>query len=148
MVPASTLTLAESLQSIKASALAIKNNAQAALNVLKSGSVTTDWIFTFLDNARFARDDLNAQAAMAGINAEATQQWPSYAGTLTNDIATIVTNINACISWISSNFPVDAGGFIQAYKLNADGTRTAASFTSAQTVGLQNALTTLIASIG
>jgi len=33
------------------------------------------------------------------------------------------------ISWVTTNFPTDAGGFITSYTLNADGSRTPRSFT-------------------
>ncbi len=47
-----------------------------------------------------------------------------------------------------TNFPKDSGGFIQAFTLNTDGTRTPASFTSVQTVGLQTLIQALINTIG
>ncbi len=50
------------------------------------------------------------------------------------------------ISWVIANFPA-SGGFLQAYTLNADGSRTPRSFSTAQTAGLQTALTSFVATI-
>lgn len=146
-IPASTSSLQYALDQVRGSAAGIKGGAQSYLAQLQSGPINTDWVFQFLDAARFARDNLNAQASTPGLNVYATSQWSGYAGTLTTDIATVVANINACISWVAANFPTDAAGFIEGYKLNADGSRTPASFTSAQTAGLQTQLQALIASI-
>jgi hypothetical protein len=129
-------------------ALSVKSQAQNALISLQTGPVNSAFIFQFLDQMRGLIAQLNSWTSVAGLNAYATANMPGYAGTLTADIAAVVSAGQACIAWIVANFPVDSGGFLQAEKLNADGSRTSTSFTSAQTAGLQTALQAFIATIG
>jgi hypothetical protein len=122
-----------------------KNNSQVALTNLQSGPITSDYIFTMLDQLRGAIASLTTYKAVSGLDTYATQQ--GYPGTYTVDITINIADLQACLDWIAANFPA-SGGWLQASSLNADGSRTPRSFSTAQTAGLQTALTTLIASIG
>jgi hypothetical protein len=145
--PSSTTSLADVLSQVQSYAAGIKQQASAAVTVLAGNTVNTAYVFAMLDQLSGVITNLNALKNVAGLNAYATANIPGYAGTLTTDITAVVNAAQTCISWISTNFPVDAGGFIQAYKLNADGTRIMTTFTSVQTAGLQTALNALVATI-
>ena len=147
-LPASTASLADVLTNIKGMAQNIKSAGQNDLAVMQAGSIDANFVFKLLDNLNSVIVLLNGWAATTGINAYATANLPGYAGTLTTDITTVVNAAQACINWTVTNFPKDSGGFIQALTLNADGSRTPASFTSAQTAGLQTTLQALIATVG
>lgn len=122
-----------------------KAQAQNALAFIQANAINSDYVFGMLDQLRAIIISINNMNAVAGLNAYATSL--GYSGTMTTDAGLVVTAATNCISWITTNFPKDAGGFIQAYTLAADGSRTATVFTPAQTVGLQNSLTSLIATI-
>ncbi len=147
--PASTLpSLASVLQNLQNVAASVKAQAGNALITLQTGPVSSLFIFQVLDQVNGLIAYLNQVQATAGLNAYATAQCTGYTGTLTTDITAVINAAQAIINWIVANFPTDTGGFIQAFKLNADGSRTAALFTSAQTAGLQSAITSFIATIG
>lgn len=151
-VPSSTTSLGVALSSIQSYASQAKGQAQSALNTLQTTNVTSQWVFSLLDQLGGFIGALNNWLATPGfsaINAYATANIPNYAGTLTTDMQTCVTNATACITWVVNNFPKDSTNtWLEAFSLNADGTRTSRTFTPAQTAGLQSALTTLINSIG
>lgn len=121
-------------QSSRAKSLAANAKAQLA-----AGSVTSDQIFSLLDNIRAISIQIDSYAGTAGINTYATAQIPNYTGTITNDVAATRAALQACIAWVISNFPV-VSTWLQSHQLNADGTRAPRSFSPAQTVGLQTAL--------
>lgn len=122
-----------------------KLQAQSALAFTQANSIDTNYVFGMLDQLRSIISTINTMVAVSGLNAYATGL--GYSGTMTTDANAVATAATNCISWVTTNFPKDAGSFLQAYTLNADGTRTAASFTPAQTGGLQTSLSALIATI-
>jgi hypothetical protein len=130
---------------IRSNAASVKAQAQNALASLQAGSVTTTFIFQMLDQLGSIINALTLWKAVTGLNTYATAQ--GYTGTLVTDCTTCTTAATACITWVVQNFPASAG-FLQSETLNADGTRTPRSFTTAQTAGLQTALTSFIATIG
>lgn len=122
-----------------------KAQAQNVLAFVQANSIDSLFVFSMLDQLRSIIVSINNMVAVAGLNAFATGQ--GYSGTIVTDANAVASAAQNCIAWITANFPKDAGGFVQAYTLNADGTRTPANFTSAQTVGLQNSLAALVAAI-
>jgi hypothetical protein len=130
---------------IRSNSAGWKAQSQNALTRCQGGSIDTDFIFRLLDQTVTVVNALTSWKATAGLDAFATGQ--AYPTTMTTDCNTCVTAAQAIISWVTTNFPVDAGGFLQGYTLNADGSRTARSFTTAQTAGLQTSLTNFIATI-
>ena len=140
------LTQAEGLIGAKNQARWVKGEAQNAVALL-GGSVTSNQVFQMIDNLRSWVAYFNQVAAIPGIAAYAQAQYDNTGLDIVAEFTTMVNNIQACVDWVVANFPSDAGGFIEAYKLNADGSRTPATFTSAQTAGLTTALNNLIASI-
>jgi hypothetical protein len=133
---------------IRANAASYKAQAQNALLSLQAGSVNTDFIFKMLDQVSGAINALTTWKAVASLDAYATAQGYPTLQTLSVDCNTAITAAQAVLSWVATNFPADAGGFLQGYTLNADGSRTPRTFTTVQTAGLQTALTNFIATIG
>src|SRR5262249_41728562 len=136
---------AEAYTQIRTLAQAIKNAANGYLATLQGGPVNSLSIFSFLDQANGGISALNNYANASGLNTYATSQ--GYIGTMTSDVTAVISALQTCINTIVSTFPVDTGGFIQAFKLNADGSRVATNFSSAQTAGLQTNLQAVINSI-
>lgn len=131
--------------SLRSSMPSWKAQAQNALTYIQGHSIDTNYVFSMLDTLRGIVAQINTMVAVSGLNTYATSL--GYSGAMTTDANAVATAATNCISWVTTNFPKDAGGFIQDNTLNADGTRTPASFTSVQTAGLQSSLSSLIAAI-
>lgn len=143
---ASQASLQKALNDAQNQALWIKGICQAAVSSL-TGTVDANFIFQLLDNLRAVIAMLNADAAVPGIAAYAQAQFDNSGYNISTEFTNMVNDLTAVVTWIYDNFPKDSGGYIQAFTLNADGSRTAATFTSAQTAGLTSALNTVIAEI-
>lgn len=141
---ANTMLAGEAFAAIRSNAASWKAQAQNANISLAAGSVNSDFIFRMLDQLGGAIAALNLWKAVVGLDAFATGQ--GYTGTMSADCTSSVTAAQACITWVSANFPA-ASGFLQSHTLNADGSRTPRSFTPAQTAGLQTNLTSFVATI-
>lgn len=139
-----TMLAGEAFTAIRGNAAGWKAQAQNANITLAAGNVDSNFIFRMLDQLAAAINALNAWKAVAGLDAHATGQ--GYTGTMSSDCTATVNAAQACINWVVANFPVSAT-FLQAFTLNADGSRTARSFTPAQTAGLQTNLTAFVATI-
>lgn len=139
-----TMLAGEAFTAIRTNAATWKAQAQNA-NLSLAGTVSSDFIYRMLDQLNGAVTALNQWKAIAGLDSYATGQ--GYVGTLSSDCTATANAATTCITWVVNNFPASAG-FIQAYSLNADGTRTPRTFTTAQTSGLQTNLTAFVATIG
>lgn len=136
----------DAFQSIRSTSAGYKGQAQNALASMQAGPVNADFIFRILDQAQGVITALTQWKAVVGLDAYATSQ--SYPTALSSDCAAVISSAQAIIASITAAFPA-TGGFLQAYRLNVDGSRTATAFTSAQTAsaGLQTALLNFIATI-
>lgn len=130
------------LSSVQSYAAGIKQQAASAAAFMVQNNVNTVYVFSVLDQLAGAIATLNLYKNLSGLNAYATANIPGYAGTLTTDIAAVVSAAQACITWVVTN-----AAAVSWYTLNSDGSRTAVSFTSSQTAGLQTALNALAATI-
>ena len=124
----------------------IKGRAQAAVLQLQ-GNVNSDQVFQMMDDLRSAISLFNAVSAIPGIGAYAQAQYNDNTYDVVAAFTGMVNAINAVVSWVVTNFPAGTGGFLQAYKINADGSRVPTVFTPAQTAGLTTALNNVIAQI-
>lgn len=143
---ASQASLQKALNDAQNQAAWIKGICQQAVISL-TGTVDANFVFQLLDNLRAAISMLNADAAVPGIAAYAQAQFSNSGYNISAEFTAMVNDLNSVVSWVVANFPKDTGNFLQAYTINADGSRTAATFTSAQTAGLTSALNTVIAEI-
>jgi hypothetical protein len=134
----------DAYSAIRVAAQAYRAQAQNALATMQQGTVNTTFVFSMLDQLAGVIAAFTAWEATAGLNTYATGQ--GYPTTMTTDCAAVITAAQATIAWVVTNFPT-SGGFLQAYSLNANGTRTPATFTTTQTQGLQTALANFIATM-
>lgn len=147
VIPASTPTLSSAIDQVRSILQGIKNGGNNAITLLQAGNVSTDWIFNLLDQLRNVVSSLNSLATISGLDARASAEWPTYSGTLSTDLGTVSSAATACISWVTTNFPTDTGGFAEAYTFNTDGSRNPRQFTPTQTAGLVTKLQALVALI-
>lgn len=142
-------SLAYALNVVQNYAAQAKDRATSANAVMAAGPVDTLFVFSLLDQLNGLIANLNAVKNTVGLNSYATTNVPGYAGTMTADITATVNAAQACIDWVTANFPKDSTAvFILCFQLNADGTRAPRSFSSAQTAGFRTALQSLLATIG
>lgn len=139
-----TMLASEAFAVIRQNAAAWKAQAQNANAFMAANSVDSNFIYRLLDQLGAAVTALNTWKIVSGLDAFATSQ--GYAGTLSTDCGSTVTAAQSCIAWVVANFP-NSAGFLQAFSLNADGSRTARVFTPAQTAGLQTSMTAFVATI-
>lgn len=148
-LPSTTNSLEQVLVNILSLAQQTKAQASNALQTMQSQSISTTFVFRFLDQMGNILSAFTTFAATSGLNAYASANLPGYTGTLTTDINNVISAGNACINWVYTNFPRDnTSTWILCYQLNSDGSRSDRTFTSNQTAGLQSLLQTFIASIG
>lgn len=140
-------SLAYALNNVQGYAAQANDRATSAVAVMAAGPVDTIFVFSLLDALNGLIANLNAVKNTSGLDAYATAQVPGYAGTMSSDITATVNAAQACIDWVVANFPTSAT-FLLGQQLNANGTRTQRSFTTAQTAGLRTALNNLLATIG
>lgn len=141
---ANTMLASEAFSAIRSNAASWKAQAQNANISLAAGNVDSNFIYRMLDQLGSVVSALTAWKAVSGLDTYATGE--GYTGTMTTDCNSTISAAQACISWVVANFP-SSGGFLQAFSLNADGSRTARTFTPANTAGLQTNLTAFIATI-
>ena len=140
------LTPAEGLFQAKTQAKWVKLQAQNGVALL-AGTVNATQVFQMIDDLRSWVAYFNQVAAIPGIAAYAQAQYSDATYDVVVEFNAMVAAIQACVDWVVANFPKDAGGFAQAYTMQADGSRTAATFTSAQTSGLAANLNAVVAAI-
>ena len=136
--------LPATLSLVQGTVASIISRAQNALATLQSGNVNAIFVANLLGQLNAAIAALSATNT-TGLNAYATANIPGYVGTMSTDIATIVTALQACLTWVVTNYP-QGGGFLQDTSINAQGVITLRTFTPAQTLGLQTALQAVISS--
>jgi hypothetical protein len=142
-------SLAYALNTVQNYAAQAKDRATSAVATMAAGNVDTTFVFSLLDGLNGLIANLNAVKNTAGLDAYAAVQVPGYAGTMSSDITATVSAAQACIDWVVANFPKDnTATFLLAQSLNADGSRTMRSFSSAQTAGFRTALNSLLVTIG
>lgn len=140
------VSLGDGFQDAKNQAAWVKGIMQSAL-VNLAGTVDANFIFQLVDNIRAAISLLNRDASVSGMGAYAQAQYNDNTYNVATEFTNMVNALNGVISWVVTNFPKDTGQFLQAYKINADGSRAPATFTSAQTAGLTSALNAAVATI-
>lgn len=140
------VSLGDGFQDAKNQAAWVKGVMQSAVSTL-TGTVDANFVFQLVDNVRAAISLLNRDASVSGMGAYAQAQYNDNTYDVATEFNGMVNALNGVISWVVTNFPKDTGQFLQAYKINADGSRAPATFTPAQTAGLTSALNSAIATI-
>lgn len=144
---ASQVTLRQGLENAMMRALSLKQIAQMTVNQLAS---TTDanYIFARIDEFRLGLSQLQSYAAISGMSAYAQQQLNTPTYDVVTEFNNMIAALQAVIAWVVNNFPKEVDGFLKdTTTINSDGSRTAATFTSAQTSGWVTALNSFIATI-
>jgi hypothetical protein len=117
-------------------------NAQIA-----AGNVSAQNILAAMSFFVTINTQLTQYAAVPGLAAYAQAQVNSASLDVAGAFTAMQSALVAVGTWITSNFPVDSSGFLQAQKF-ASGLPVWQTFTTAQLAGLVTALNALSATIG
>jgi len=140
-------SLDDALKTVTAYAGAIKQRSQALINDSANGPVDGARIINYLRDLTVAKTKLAERANTPGLIPYAQAQYNSPTLDIVVEYNTMITAINGTITWLVNNFPKDATGYLLYEQLNADGTISYRSFTTAQLASLRTQLTSLVTTI-
>lgn len=137
---------------VVAEAKAIKQQCQSAISALAAGPQSANAIIGLCQrlNASKVNVFVPAQGSSAVLAALASDLGLADAAAANSAIQGVVDAITGSIDWVVANFPTSGGSpsYILKDTLNADGSVSVRSFTSAQTAGLRTQLQGIVDAIG
>jgi|SRR5581483_310673 len=139
-------TLDAAWQGARAAAAQVKQQATALNSQIAAGPVSAQVIIASLSFFVTLNGQLTTYAATPGIAAYAQAQVNNPTLDVAGAFTTMQNALVAVNNWITTNFPVDAGGYLQAIQF-VGGNPTYVNFTQAQLSGLSTLLTALSATI-
>lgn len=140
------LSLQQALSAAQNIASQIKVQATGLSNQSVSSGVTAQNIIGFVGQLTLNNALLTSYAAMTGMEAYAQAQLGNASLDIAGAFSAMQTAIVNTITWITTNFPVDSGGYLQFAQWNG-GTVSYTTFTPAQLTGFNTVLNSLIATI-
>lgn len=140
------VTLEAAWMGARNTAAQIKAQASNLNSQIATGPVSSQVIINSLSFFVTLNGQLTTYAAVPGLAAYAQAQVNNPSLDVAGAFTTMQNALVAVGSWIMTNFPVDANGFLQAIQFSG-GNVVWATFTSAQLAGLTTALNALIATI-
>jgi len=142
--PTSREMLATGLSRAQSQASSIKRIAQNNRDRMAAGPITAGGVLSLLDNLSGALATFQGVAGLAGIAAYAQDQLGQD---VAPDFSAMIAEVTACRDWIVSALPKDGDGYLLLETMDAQGSRTERTFSTAATAGLRTALDALIATI-
>lgn len=139
------MSLAKSLDQAMAVAGQIKVQAQTMRDQSAAGPVSATAIVQLSGVLASLRTQMSEVAATPGLSAYAQTQFPLL--DVSASYSSMVSQLDATLSWIQSNFPKAASGELLERKFSADGRTSAVMFTSAALSAFRSQLDLLIAQI-
>lgn len=145
--PASSQALANAYSLIKGRANGIRSETVQIRNDSAVGPISAERIIGYTAMLARSKTELAALAAVPGLAAYAQDQESNPSLDIGAEYNTMLTQINATIAWISTNFPQDAGGYKLAFQLGADGGLVWRTFPTASLATFRTQLDALAATI-
>lgn len=139
-------TLDVAWASARSTAANVKQQSQTLFSQITSGPTSAQVLLNSLAFFVTLNSQLTAYASVPGIAAYAQAQVNNPTLDVAGSFTTMQNALVAVGTWIQTNFPVDAQGFLQAQQF-VGGVPTYVTFTTTQLQGLATALTTLINTI-
>jgi hypothetical protein len=147
--PASTPSLQSELGAADAQALKIKTMVTALRNSSAAGPIGRQQVIEFVGTLTRAITAWNSTASRPGIGAYAQAQKGNATLDVAAEFTAMVTEATALRDWITTNFPKDATTqALLVYTVDANGTFSELTFTSAQLAQFRTRSDALIATIG
>jgi hypothetical protein len=126
---------------------AVKQGAQTLVALSNAGPVGAAQIIRFCADLADARDLFTRLAAVPGLGAYAQEQIANPSLNIATEFTAMATAIDNARSWIVTNFPKDASGYLLAMQFDANGRTNERLFDTASLAQLRTQLTALIATI-
>lgn len=145
--PASSQALANAYALIKGRANGIKSETVQLRNASAAGTILAERIIGYVAMLARSKLELASLADTPGLVAYAQAQENNVNLDISVEYTAMLEQINATISWITTNFPQDASGYKLAFQLGADGTLNWRSFSSASLATFRSQLDALSATI-
>lgn len=141
--------LASAWNTARSLASTIKTKAQ---NIRYTSAASTISANTLLDFITYLADNkliLEKIAGLPGIENYAKEQCSDAALDISGEYNNLVQSINSVITWVISNAPVDANGYLLLTKFAVEnnGRTTTRAFSIEETAGFRTVLDALIAAI-
>lgn len=145
--PATSPTLYEALKKLRDSSGGLKAYAADQKAKLAASSISANSIIEMMVNFQKSIDGWDAVASTPGLADYAKAQYSSATLDIVAEYQAMRSAAVAVVTWVQSNFPKDASGYLLKDQFDASAGLAVRSFTPAQTAGLQTALTSFIASV-
>jgi hypothetical protein len=120
----------------------LRDNVQR-WKALADAGTTADIIINCALGVKQLRDLLQEISLVPGLDAAARSEYNDPTLNFSAELSAIVSACDSCLSWINTNFPKDANGYLLERKLVA-GAIVHRSFSSATLAGLSTQLQTLL----
>lgn len=144
----SAQTLGQAWENAQNIGVQIKAGAQSIRAESVAGPVSASRILNYERELRSFRARLEEIAAMPGLAAHVTALANTPQGyNVATEYTALRTQIDATTTWIRTNFPKDANGYLLERTLSAEGP-VERTFTTAQLAAFRTQLDALIAAIG
>ncbi|MEM4658702.1 MAG: hypothetical protein QXX77_09820 [Candidatus Methanosuratincola sp.] len=144
---ASADTLQQGLQMAQREAQRLKQFAQDVSDLISSQNVSANQVLQIMLEFRNSRDVFNRVKQIPGIADYAKAQFADTGYDIVAEFQQMMKVLNDVISWIQTNFPKDANGYLLKDKFDAQGSISARIFTPPQLAPLKALVDTLVASI-
>jgi hypothetical protein len=126
---------------------ALKTRSVNLRTLSAAGPATSTDILSFQTYLADTKAQLQTLAAVPGLAAYAQAQVNDNTLDVAASFTAMTTQIDACGSWVVTNFPKDGNGFLLAQTFNGGGRPSDRTFSTATLAGFRTQLDALIATI-
>jgi hypothetical protein len=141
------VTLQNALQNAMQIAGQVKGQAQNLVSLASGGTLNGQQIVNVPSWLNLQNTQLTALAATPGLAAYAQAQLGNATFDIAAAFSAMQSAITATVQWIVSNFPKDAGNFLNYATFDGSGNVVFTVFTAGQLAGFISVLNALIATI-
>ncbi len=144
-LPVREYVLDTGLQAALGKAKAIRSVVQTAKTAIDAGpSTSADQIMNLMNGIKTSRDIFTQVAALPGLLAYARNEYADATLDMPAELTAVATACDNCLSWIATNFPKDANGWLLKDKI-VNGVIEPRTFTPAALSGFSTQLGSLLA---
>lgn len=140
-------TLSDAWEGARSTAGLVKLLSQNLKALSLAGNVPSSNIKNYLTELSQAKTILVRYGAVPGLAAYAQAQVNDNTLDVSASFTAMINAIDACGSWVLTNFPKDASGYLLAEQWNANGTTVDRLFSTATLANFRTQLDGLIATI-
>lgn len=146
-VKASNVLPEQAYRDARVYATLLKAYLQSRSEQFQAGPTNADVLLATFHDVRRIRDSIQAAAGVPGIANYARAQENDPAYDVIAEWTALLSAVASLLSFVTTNFPKDANGYLLEKTFAADGTYVFRTFTSAQLAGLVSAIAAVVALI-